>query len=483
MIFKQDLRHDQAPPDPVRAPLRVAICGEVNSGKSTVLNAILRARSIGDNLGRTERPTVVARYRATPGVVMRDATGREIDAAEVEEGGAVPSEIYVYSAQPHLQGFEFVEVPLTCAEDLNEGQVGLIATCDVMIWVTIASQAWRLTEKTLIECLGSARPSDCLLAISRGDKLRNDRDRAKLKARVQRESAAYFSRIAFLHGSRDLLRAAETSDEAFQRSGGAALIAALGAMTGRAVAGLDALDPETEADLAIGAHDAPSPLLSEHGGAILPFRAPGERKRSSEPANSGAPVAPVAPPGAEPEYRPDPNPVDRTPEVSPRRVTRASKPLRDPAREPVREPALKPGPNVTGGVVPETEAEREAPVKQESPLLLATTRLRLGIELPEGLQLAGRIGPSDRILRPVKGSSDEIVACAKALEAMMSGFAGSYTTVFGGQLDMITESGEDVRVMFSSAPETGLTFAQFTVDLIDEAAAHALFARLAGVLV
>ncbi|OOY23681.1 hypothetical protein BMI91_14530 [Thioclava sediminum] len=471
MIFKQELNREDAPPDPHRAPLRVAICGEVNSGKSTVLNAILRARSIGDNLGRTERPTVVARYRATPGVVMRDATGREIDAAEVEEGWAVPSEIYVYSAQPHLQGFEFVEVPLSRPEDVNEEQIGLIATCDVMIWVTIASQAWRLTEKTMIERLGPARPSDCLLAISRGDKLRNDTDRAKLKARVQRESAAYFSRVAFLYGSRDLLREAETSDEAFQRSGGAALIAALGAMTGRAVAGLDTLDPETEADLAIGTHDAPSPLLSEHGGAVLPFRSRSVGKRASQPANSGAPVAP---PGAEPEFRPDPHPVDRTPEVSPRRVTRSSKPGRDAEREPARES----GPNVTGPVMPDTEAEMET--KQDSPLLLATTRLRLGIELPEGLQLAGRIGPSDRILRPVKGSSDEIVACAKALENLMAGFAGNYTTVFGGQLDTITEAGDDVRIMFASAPETGLTFAQFTVDLIDEPSAHALFARLAG---
>ncbi|WP_038072882.1 hypothetical protein [Thioclava pacifica] len=264
---------------PERKPVRVVICGEVSSGKSTVLNALLRERLVEDNLGRDQRPVVYANWRATPGRELRDADGQAVADADPEKC-AEATELHLWSSALHLRGLELIEVPLTRAEDITDEQIALIGSADLMIWVTIASQAWRLTEKSLIEALGSARPENAILAISRADKLRSDADRTRLMARVERESADWFDRCLFVSGARARLGQALGSDEAFARTGGAALLEALrelGQVSDPAAE--NAADPDApEASVA----PRPTPAQPGPGGEVLRFPG-GERARDVPP--------------------------------------------------------------------------------------------------------------------------------------------------------------------------------------------------------
>lgn len=215
--------------------VRIAVCGEVSSGKSTVLNLLLRSRILPDNIGRKSRPVVVAGYRPEPGVEIERSDGRRetFDSTDVPEIFHDATRVRLWSDHEHLIGLEIVEVPLTKAEDLTEAQIELVRSCDVMIWVTIASQAWRLTEKTIIEQLGDARPEHALLAVTRADKLRNDDDRARLKKRIVRETVNYFDEWIFVNGARQRIGDASQSEDAWIATGGTMILSTLNSFADR----------------------------------------------------------------------------------------------------------------------------------------------------------------------------------------------------------------------------------------------------------
>ena len=238
--------------DDATPPLRVAICGEVSSGKSTVLNMLLRGRFLPDNIGLQSRPLVVAGYGARPGAEILQANGTRATTGLDGDPDLFrnAARLRLWSDHAHMKGLELVEVPLTKAEELSDAQVELIRSADVMIWVTIASQAWRLTEKTIVEALG-LRPESCILAVSRADKLRCDDDRARMKDRLDRETAAYFGRCIFVHGGRAALGQSAASDEAWARTGGAGIVAALDDLA----AGLPPLAWKPEIEVSLGELD------------------------------------------------------------------------------------------------------------------------------------------------------------------------------------------------------------------------------------
>lgn len=217
------------------SPLRVVICGEVSAGKSTVMNALMRDQMLPDNIGQSARPVLVAGWREIPGIEASGRDGREIRAAlpgtpELFHGADF---IRLWLDQPHLSGIELIELPMTRAEELTGDQIDLVQSADVMIWVTIGSQAWRLTEKAIVEALGETRPDRSILIVSRGDKLRSDKDRGRLMERMERETAALFGHRFFLFGDRRKIAASAGSEADWQATGGAPLAALLRGFAGQ----------------------------------------------------------------------------------------------------------------------------------------------------------------------------------------------------------------------------------------------------------
>jgi hypothetical protein len=422
-----------------RKPVRVVICGEVNSGKSTVLNALLRERLIEDNLGRDQRPVVYANWRATPGRELRDADGRI-----VSEGDAEACELHLWSPQPHLRGIELIEVPLTQAEDLSDEQIALIGSADLMIWVTIASQAWRLTEKSLIEALGSARPENCILAISRADKLRSDNDRARLLMRVERESANWFDRCLFVSGARERLGQALASEEGFVQTGGAALLEAVrefrhvSTPKGEGVADCAVLDARA------AARTAPVPPGS--GGKVLRFPG-GERAREPLPVTAEPVITCESVP--EPEFEP----------------------------EAACEPALE----------PEAAFEPEAPAQIRLPDDIARA-LRLSRKcrealahegLGEGVLAAGRIVPQMREIDPLHGAPEEILRAGHASADLVNALRTIYGERFGEQdLSGLNFTMKQGRLLARILPQGDLVFALCDPARVSEGAAMQVMGRL-----
>jgi len=205
-------------------PIRVAICGEVNSGKSTLVNALLKGRVLPDLFGKKTRPYIHIRpgETARPMARLRDGTETELEALNAEDlADAEACELT--QAVDYLDGLEIIEAPFLNERDITDEQIAFVESADILVWVTIASQAWRLSEKTILDRC-EKRPKAAVLVISRADKLRSDTDREKLMGRMERETGDYFKTIVMMHGKDTLIEAAAQDDDVWETVGAPKLL-------------------------------------------------------------------------------------------------------------------------------------------------------------------------------------------------------------------------------------------------------------------
>ncbi len=211
---------------PIKNTTRIVICGEVNAGKSTVLNALMRRRLLPDNIGASIRPAISVRWQRKAGITAWFPDG----ACRITEPGDMDAlrgaeRIIIGSNTRHLRHYELIELPMTTAEELNDDHFDTVQSASGLLWVTIASQAWRLTERNILDELAPVRPEHGLLAISRADKLRRESDRAKLKQRVVTETRNYFDTAHFVQGRPDLLEKSGHSRKAWEQTGAPEILA------------------------------------------------------------------------------------------------------------------------------------------------------------------------------------------------------------------------------------------------------------------
>lgn len=203
---------------------RVAVAGEFGSGKSSTINAILRDAVLPSDPGLPGRPLVKLSFGERAQIVAEDRAGRgmQLDAvAELMPRGPL-AWCDIRLPLPLLRGIELVEVPSGPAGGLAPADLQLVAESDMLIWVTIGSQAWRLSEKTIVEALPAAIRARSVLAVSRADKLRAGSDFDKIELRLQHEASPFFNELVFMQASQDNLRNAR-EQRIWQRTGGAEL--------------------------------------------------------------------------------------------------------------------------------------------------------------------------------------------------------------------------------------------------------------------
>jgi hypothetical protein len=182
----------------LRRPLRLAILGESNSGKSTVTNLLL---------GISVLPTLQVSNTRIPTLL---SYGEKAEASGVIEGGRTarltrdarpPDAIELLRVKlplTHLRNCEILDFPGFFDPLLGYG-VGDISgyRIDAAIWCTFSSQAWKESERFawLRLPLHARRPG--LLAVTNMDRLRSDQA-AKVKARLETVARSDFRDFAFL---------------------------------------------------------------------------------------------------------------------------------------------------------------------------------------------------------------------------------------------------------------------------------------------
>ena len=271
-----------APDAPARKP-RLALMGEFSAGKSTLSNMLLGADPLPVRITATRLPPVWISYgREAAFRVARDGTEHPINVDTLDD---VPLEdtrmIRMFMTSDALQLCDLIDMPGISDPNMSaEIWQGVIDEADCVIWCTHATQAWRQSEAATWEMIRPRTNGENLLLITQFDKLQNDRDRARVKARVTAETRGQF-RAIYPISLTEALAAGEDSDR-WEQSGAAAFTEDLIDML------LHPLPPKPTAEPgAAGAHSAPA-TEDETGGETAPETGP---EAGPETAPESAPEA------------------------------------------------------------------------------------------------------------------------------------------------------------------------------------------------
>jgi hypothetical protein len=214
-------------------PLRLAICGEVNAGKTSLANLLGRIESLPTAaISNTRIPTLL--YYAdepeiwavpqTPGRRVRlhaDRTTLSQSVFRLEVG--LPS--------PGLRAAQILDLPGLA----GPGHFDLAAhAVDAALWCTVSTQAWKESERVAWSEMPARLRACGLLVATHADLLANARDCEKLETRLRGECDALFRDIIMVStlNALALIRTdqAAPAEAAWQATGAAALEAALSAL-------------------------------------------------------------------------------------------------------------------------------------------------------------------------------------------------------------------------------------------------------------
>jgi hypothetical protein len=178
-------------------PLRVAICGEINAGKSSLANLLAGIESL---------PTAVTINTLIPTLLYY---AREPEIWAVQPGGrrerlrsdrSLPREaalrIEVGLPSPRLAAMQVLDLPGFTGSRMGAPVVELTAhNVDATIWCTVCTQAWKESERSAWSMLSPRLSARSLLVATHSDLLHRAEDRSSLMARLTQEVGTSFAAI------------------------------------------------------------------------------------------------------------------------------------------------------------------------------------------------------------------------------------------------------------------------------------------------
>jgi GTPase Era involved in 16S rRNA processing len=198
--------YDEPPPARTRPTVvkpktvRVAVIGEFNSGKSTLLNALLGAAVLPASfITHTAYPTVI-RYAQRP-TLSAEVAGRRRVAFAWEDLDGTPSHhirrLHLGMPLDRLRTLTAIDTPGLGLGDpeAEERTVRACRSADLVIWCTPAMQAWKASEQQIWLSLPLSVRRRGILAVTFVDTLNAPGDAARVLMRLTTEAGDLFSRI------------------------------------------------------------------------------------------------------------------------------------------------------------------------------------------------------------------------------------------------------------------------------------------------
>lgn len=182
-------------------PPRIAIVGEANTGKTSIANMLLgRELLITDIVDNTRAPILIRHADKTRlFAVDVDGTRTELshDSIGVLRQDRFTS-LELGLPLTALKSFEIIDTPgVTELADDTDRMAFVCRQADMAIWCTLATQAWRATEREFWNLVCERTRSSSLLAVTHADAL-SETERSRVGERLRREAGPLFSDIAMV---------------------------------------------------------------------------------------------------------------------------------------------------------------------------------------------------------------------------------------------------------------------------------------------
>jgi hypothetical protein len=258
-------------------PLRIAILGEQNSGKSSLINVLLRTHAVPAGALSGVRAHLVLRYGAEAAVMAVGADGARVRLTskalarmatpEIKPARARPNIIYNASDReqtppprnthgigllqdaitpasedaaklielmlphPFLQRVELVESRLYPQSAEKVVLRRAFRPLDLAIWCTLATQAWKETERQAWQRFPASLRRNAFLLVTYKDALANAKEEARLASRLKRDAGPFFADTLLISPRRAMEALSAEGEIAepgrWEKSGAAAFEAAL----------------------------------------------------------------------------------------------------------------------------------------------------------------------------------------------------------------------------------------------------------------
>jgi Dynamin family len=182
----------------IQKPFRVALLGEPNSGKSSIANGIIgKALLPALPIPNTRLPTRLY-YAPRPQI---DALTAEGEAVSLSKQMPLTNEFVrldIGLSVPFLRDIEVIDLPglrsrpARCKGSTNPGAF------DGAIWATVATQAWRESERSKWASLPARIRRRGVLAVTNIDLIRSSADFESVEARIRPVAKEHFAALCFL---------------------------------------------------------------------------------------------------------------------------------------------------------------------------------------------------------------------------------------------------------------------------------------------
>ena len=181
-------------------PARIVLIGEFNSGKTSLVNALLGSPVLSASfVTRTVHPTVVA-FAAKPSFAVEIAHRRRIRLAWDRIDHQLPQDtrwLHVGLPLERLRALRVIDTPGLGSGDeaCDEHTLGICRQGDTVVWCTPAMQAWKASEERAWLTLPARVRQRGILAVTFEDAIAAPGDAERLLARLHAEAASHFSRV------------------------------------------------------------------------------------------------------------------------------------------------------------------------------------------------------------------------------------------------------------------------------------------------
>ena len=170
---------------------RLVLLGEGNSGKTTLANVLIADAVLPESvLANTRRPTIL-RHSRTVKVTGITSSGLKplTQSALDREPDVGLSAVEVELPNPRLEHFDLVDTPgLSSPDQIKALQ---LRPSDLLIWCTVATQAWKESERVLWRSLSSRQHQNAIIVATHLDGLQDERAAGSVRARLRVETRGY----------------------------------------------------------------------------------------------------------------------------------------------------------------------------------------------------------------------------------------------------------------------------------------------------
>lgn len=218
-------RYSSQFPESARSPSRILFAGEFSSGKSTCMNVLLRGVYFTSAVVSDRAP--LTRFRFNSDHSLASDEDRATDPRFHEGGVGRTVQLTANPTHPGLSAYEFLELQTSAAEGVSDNILSALSDVDHIVWCTIGSQAWRLSEKTTFAAIRRVYSGPTTLAVTRSDLFRSQDDRGKVERRLRHETGGVFDNLVFI-GAAGLSDARLSDGVSWRAFGGEDIVNAVG---------------------------------------------------------------------------------------------------------------------------------------------------------------------------------------------------------------------------------------------------------------